>query len=199
MRLLFFALSFIGAAALACSNPSSCGNASEMSEMACGMGNGCGHGCAGTSMVETIDYALSELKLQDNSDIKLAIKLYKKEMRSLKPQIPTDAFEGGTFNPEAYAKSATPAKALQAQIDLFDTIYLVLNEEQKKEFPTLIGVYQHHMSFLQVPKMCGMTPKACNTSPAMCAPHKMGNCGNKSCPMPMKKMPMKKMLTTQKR
>lgn len=187
MRPLLIALSFIGAAALACGNPAmSCGtpasSCSTASQSACGCGGG------KVMILETITYALQELGLSENGDIRTALSLYKKEMRSLKPKIPTEAFEGGQFHPDVYAKNATPAQALQAQSELFETIYLVLNDEQKKEFPKLMGMYQHHMEYAGgMNKMCGTPMGKCGKGPMMCDTPPYQGCGGKNCKSPMKK------------
>lgn len=165
MKPLLIALSFFTAAALACGNPS----------MSCGGNSECGS--TQLPLIEPITYALGQMGMEDNSDIRTAIHLYKKEVRSLTPMIPTEAFQGSTFDPGAYALNSPDAKALKSQIDLFDTIYLVLNDEQKKQFPTLIGMYQHHMKFLNTSKMCNGEKKVCDS-------RKSKSCGAKSCDTP---------------
>ena len=160
MKPLLIALSFFTVAAFACSNPSSnCGNRSPL------------------PLIEPITYALDQMGMGDNGDIRTAIHLYKKEVRTLTPSIPTEAFQGGNFNPGAYALNSPDAQALKAQIDLIDTIYLVLNDEQKKQFPTLIGIYQHHMKFANTTKMCGSAKKGYDSD-------KSKLCGAKSCDTP---------------
>lgn len=198
MRPLLLLLSFLSAAAFACGNPGAgCGPQNSGS---CATQSQCGCGGSGkVSLLETITYAIDELGLADNGDIRTAIALYKKEMRSFEPRIPTEAFDNGAFNPEVYAKNATPAHALKAQSELFETIYLVLSDEQKKSFPQLMGMYQHHMKYAGTSnKSCGCGkgmgmgagmgcgPKAgcCNT-PKMCATPPMQGCGGKNCKAPM--------------
>lgn len=190
MRLFPFIIASFASAAFACGNPGmGCGqqtaHCSTMDKE-----QGCGCNQHNIPLLETVTYALGELGLADNSDIRTALKLYKKEMRSLKPRIPTDAFENGTFNPVVYARNATPTQALQAQIDLFDTLYLILNDEQKQKFPQLMGMYQHHMEFAALPRIC--------TGPFA----KNGNCigpMGKNSNAPMCDMPIKKMKTAPKR
>ena len=194
MRSLLVALSFIGAAALACGNP--CGGGCS-TPASCGTNATaqCGCGMNQAPLLETITYALNELGLADNGDIRTAIRLYKKEMRTFKSKIPLDAFEGGQFRPDVYAKEAPPAYALQAQSDLFETIYLILNDEQKKEFPRLMGMYQHHMEFLTLPrKLCGTAPGKCGTPAMMCDTPPYQGCGAKNCKAPFSnpKMPLKR-------
>lgn len=163
MKPLIIILSFFTAAALACGNPSSCAQ------------NSCGK--TSSPFLETLHYSLEQLQLDDNSDIRTAVGMYKKEVRSLQNTIPVEAFAGGNFNPGAYALGSADAKILKAQIDLFDTLYLILNDEQKKQLPVLMGMYQHHMTFIHTPKMCGDTQKGCNTP-------KSKSCGAKSCDAP---------------
>lgn len=158
MKPLLIILSAFTTAVLACGNPSNCGKTSS-------------------SFLETLHYSLEQLKLEDNSDIKTAIRIYKKEVRFLENTIPIEAFSGGNFNPGAYALGSADAKILKAQIDLFDTIYLILNDEQKKQLPQLIGMYQHHMKYVSNPKMCGNEKKGCDTD-------KSKSCGTKSCDTP---------------
>jgi len=163
MKPLLIVLSFFTAAALACGNPS----------------NSCQNGCsnAPAPFLETLHYSLEQMELEDNSDIKTAIRMYKKDLRILENAIPVEAFAGGNFNPGAYALGSADAKILKAQIDLFDTIYLILNDEQKKQLPTLIGMYQHHMKFINTSKMCGSAKKGCDTD-------KSKSCGAKNCDTP---------------
>lgn len=162
MRWIIMTFGFFTAAALACANPS-----------------GCGSGCAkgAIPLVETVTYAINELGLEENSDIQTALRLYRKEMRALSPKVPEEAFAGGHFNPAAYIAYSPSAKALQAQIDLFETIYLVLNDAQKKEFPRLMGMYQHHMKFISSSQPCDSPKKRCDTG-------KSKSCGTKSCYTP---------------
>ncbi|MDD5052174.1 MAG: hypothetical protein PHO27_05510 [Sulfuricurvum sp.] len=161
MKPLLFALSLFSAAAFACGNPSS----------ACGNG-GCNQNPQ-IPLLEPISYALEQMQLEDNSDIRTAIHMYKKDVRSFEPTIPTEAFDGGHFSPGTYALNSPDAKMLKAQIDLFDTIYLILNDEQKKQFPIFLGMYQHHMKFINTPKMCDGGKKGCDSD-------KSKSCGPKS-------------------
>jgi len=164
MKPLLIALSFFTAAALACGNPSNSCNSEYNTHST-------------PALIEPITYALSQIGMEDNSDIRTAVHLYKKEVRSLTPSIPTEAFQGNNFNPGAYALNSPDAKALKAQIDLFDTIYLILNDEQKKQFPIFIGMYQHHIKFVNSSKMCTTQKKGCDGD-------KSKSCGAKSCDTP---------------
>ncbi len=163
MKPLLIILSVFTAAALACGNPS----------------NSCQNNCGKnpSMFLETLHYSLEQLQLDDNSDIRTAVGIYKKEVRSLEKTIPVEAFAGGNFNPGAYALGSADAKILKAQIDLFDTLYLILNNEQKKQLPVLMGMYQHHMKFINGPKMCGGTKKGCDND-------KSKSCETKSCDNP---------------
>lgn len=188
MRFVFILLSVISASVLACGNPGAmCGTSPASCSASPAGGCGCNCGTGGGMMLETLTYAINELGLSDNGDIRTAIRLYKKEMRTFKPKIPMEAFEGGEFHPDIYAKNAAPARALQAQSDLFETIYLVLNDEQKKEFPVLMGMYQHHMEFITLPrKLCGTAAGRCGAPAMMCDTPPYQGCGAKNCKSPMK-------------
>lgn len=163
MKPLLIILSVFTAAALACGNPS----------------NSCQNSCAKTSssFLETLHYSLEQLKLDDNADIRTAVRMYKKEVSMLENTIPTEAFTGGNFNPGAYALGSADAKILKAQIDLFDTLYLILNDEQKKQLPVLMGMYQHHMKYIT-------SSKACNTGKNGCDSDKRKSCGTENCDTP---------------
>ena len=154
MKPLLIALGFISAAAFACNTPS----------------NNCdkGYGVPHSSFLETVHYSLEQLNLDDNADIRTAVQLYKKEVRSLERSVPTEAFAGGNFNPGAYALHSADAKTLKAQIDLFDTIYLILSDEQKKQFPVLIGMYQHHMKYIAPSKRCEKKKMCGNDKAKIC-------------------------------
>lgn len=172
MRMLMIALGFFTTAALACGNPA-----------------GCGGWCAkgAIPLIETVSYAINELGLEENSDIHTALRLYQKEMRTLTPKVPEEAFVGGHFNAAAYVAYSPSAKALQAQIDLFETIYLILNDVQKKEFPKLMGMYQHHIQYALPFKGygCGSSGYA-----AQCDVRSSANCGAKNTPLSSPKKPV---------
>lgn len=171
MKSLLIALSFFTAAALACGNPSNTCNNTQIG--CCRQGQ--------TPLVETITYALQEMGMGENSDIRTALHLYKKEVRSLSPIVPVEAFQGENFSPGAYALNSSDAKVLKAQIDLFETIYLILNDKQKKEFPTLMGMYQHHMKFINTQKMCAGDLRAYEN-------YKNSSCGSQSCDAKLKEI-----------
>ena len=86
MRFLPLLFAFTGVAVLACSNPKS----------SCMGDNQCGYTQTQHPIIETITYALGEMDLQDNSDIRAAIRMYKKDMHSMQPEIPLEAFRNGT-------------------------------------------------------------------------------------------------------
>lgn len=132
MRLAVMVIGFFSTVLLACGNPP------------CGGG---GYAKGNVSLIETVAYAIEEMGMEENGDIRTAMRLYQKEMRSAHFAIPSEAFSDGSFYPAVYAQKAAPARALEAQIDLFETIYMVLNDKQKKEFPVLMQMYQHHMQF----------------------------------------------------
>ena len=162
MRLIMITLGLFSAAAFACGNPA-CGSGAKEQP----------------AFLETITYALSELGLEENSDLQTAVRLYKKEIKPLSPSVPSEAFVGGHFNPAAYIAYAPDAKALKAQIDLFETIYLILDDEQKKEFPRVMGMYQHHSRYALPPRRpgCGIGDFG-----GSCDVRSSPDCGPKSTP-----------------
>lgn len=160
MKPLLAILMFISTAVFACNSP-----ANQCTDR---------YGAAPSSFLETLNYTLEQMKLDENPDIRTAVQMYKQEVRAQERTIPVEAFAGGSFNPGAYALGSSDAKILKAQIDLFDTIYLILNDEQKKQLPVLIGIYQHHMKYTSNPKTCSTFKKGCNTD-------KIKSCGAKNC------------------
>lgn len=166
MRMVMMVLGFFSAAALACGNPS------------CGCGQGGGYGAGEGSLMETLTFALEQVGMEENSDIQTAIQLYQKEMRSAKSGIPSEAFIDGNFYPAVYAQKAPPARAMEAQIELFETIYMILDDEQKKLFPRVIAMYQHHMQFAPGAKGYRM----CGVKGSRCGYRNDNRCGSPECP-----------------
>ena len=149
MRSIILALLLAGATAFACgASSNSCGNRSLCEKST-------------VPLVEPISYAFQQMHLEDNSDIRTAMAFYKKTMRTLTQDIPLDAFKEGHFNPDVFSKMATSSKILTAQKDLLETIDLILTDDQKKEFVMLIGIYQHHMKFLNQQE-CGNQKSSCS-------------------------------------
>ncbi len=148
------------------------------------------------STLGTIKYALDRIGLKDNADIKLAIHEYKKTVRALKRGMNTDAFKHGKFDVELYKKNSRKQQKLLAEIDLFETIYLVLNDTQKVDFHRLMAAHQHYLSLdnVAVPGCqggchgqyqdklyapCKSTMPTCNN----CGPDGKCKCGdNCTCP-----------------
>ena len=157
MRLLFTLL-FLGATLLAC---------------------GCNHKQhAPSNMLETLKYALIMMDLQDNSDIRTAITLYKRDMKAVDKGFNADAFKGGKFDPKVYRDTHAATKKIDAQIELFDTLYLILNEAQKKRLHQLMAGHLHYLNILakESPKSCGSgmhqnckTNKGCGNTNKSCA------------------------------
>ncbi len=143
----------------------------------------CGGGskAKGEPFLEPIMYAVNHLGLEDNGDIGVAISSYKKILRSQEYKIPTEAFGGTNFNAGVYALHSSDAKKLDAQIDLIDTLYLIFNDEQKKKFPVLLGIYQHHSDFSRGKNSCDTTKSACGFNANSCGTKNAKNsCNSKS-------------------
>jgi len=151
---------------------------------ACGCG--CEKGCAkpgGT--VDTLTYALKLMELDDEPDIKLALHGFKSSMRALERGVPVEAFKDGKFDKEAYVKNSYLTQKINAQIDLFETVYLVLNDEQKKQLHLYMAAHQHYLSLLRKESGMGCDKKrACDGK----GPLKMKGCDSKTdCDKPMRK------------
>lgn len=147
---------------------------------ACGGGN-CANG-KNDPFLEPIAYAVSHLGLEDKGDIGIAIKNYRKTVSQLEYKIPAEAFGGGNFNAGAYAVNSSDAKKLEAQIDLIDTLYMVFNDDQKKMFPVLLGIYQHHSDFNRGKGGCNNAKGACGFNANSCGTKQpLRGCSDGNC------------------
>ena len=166
MRLIIMALALSAMTLFAC--PGNCGKG-QMQGKICDMPMDGKQGKCGSKKMErpgstlgTVKYALEKMGLRDNGDIKVAIHEYKKTVRGLKRGMNTDAFKEGRFDPEVYRQNSRKTTKLQAEVDLFETIYLVLTDEQKKQFHILMAGHQHFMGLENVgPDGTCMSKQAC--------------------------------------
>jgi len=157
--------------------------------VACPDGNRCNShqkmGCQGYykggNVLATLNDALEEMGRADDADIKLAIHSYKMGLASSQGGVNTEAFKGGSFDKELYMKESRLQLKLQAQVDLFETIYLVLNAKEKKQLYTLMRAYQvkegtagrimHKQmcpSKTNLPQMCPKKESACSHCKTKC-------------------------------
>jgi hypothetical protein len=83
---------------------------------------------------------LQELKLNASqwSDIKLAFNIYKTDMRNLMIKSPKDSFKNASFNRQKYITKHPLQIKLNNQADLLETVFIILNDTQKKAFATTI-------------------------------------------------------------
>ncbi|MDH5464753.1 MAG: hypothetical protein OEW60_03930 [Thiovulaceae bacterium] len=127
----------------------------------------------------SIKYALKNLNLSkgDWGDVKIAFKSYNQQMRSIKWGMPIKSFDNGTFNKKLFLGTHPINQKLAAKADLLETIYLILNTEQKKKFQMLLGAHQYKLQtqkggFCSSHKCSGMNyEKACHAK----------NCQGKKC------------------
>jgi len=164
MKKLFFGLILSTLSVLACPNGGICKPQ---------MNNTCHENYKSTSLLGTLYYVLKKMNKIDDADIKLAIHSYKMDIAGMKRGINPQAFKEGKFDKDLYREKSRSRLKLQAQVDLFETIYLVFNNEEKKSFYTLMTKYQE-----QLKTEGTMNVKPCpniGMVPAMC-PSKVQGC-----------------------
>jgi len=66
-------------------------------------------------------------------------------MRSIKRGMPIKSLDNGQFNKKVFLRDHPMNQRLAAKADLLETIYLILNKEQKKKFQMLMGAHQYKM------------------------------------------------------
>ncbi len=126
----------------------------------------------------TIKYALKNLNLSkgDWGDVKIAFRSYNEQMRSIKYGIPLKSLENGQFNKKVFLSDHPLQQKLMAKAELLETIFLILNTEQKKKFQMLIGAHQYKM---QLNGNANCQGNYCNNKQGMLCQGKI--CDGKTC------------------
>lgn len=163
MRLTLIGFIFLATSLFAC--PNGCGNAGSPM-----MGKSCHQKMYRPgSTLGTLKYALHIMQLNDEPDIKVAIHGYKRTLMSLPRGMNTDAFKAGKFDKELYIKNSRKQQKLAAEIDLFETIYLVLDDKQKEELHRLMAAHQHYLSLNNCSSGQGCGVKNCHCPSCNCS------------------------------
>ena len=117
---------------------------------------------AGHHFLKNIHYTLKNLKISksDWGDVKLAIASYKTGMKKLAMNTPVKSLQNGKFNRKVFFNSHPMQKKLAAQADLIETVFLLLNKDQKNRFAMLMGASQRYYELH--PKMCQTKGKSCH-------------------------------------
>jgi len=112
--------------------------------------------------LKNLRYTLKNLKISkaDWADVKLAFASYKTDLKKIDLNTPVKSLQNGKFDRKLFLNSHPAQKKLAAQADLIETIYLLLNADQKKRFPMLMGASQHY--FKLHPSRCDQSDKSCN-------------------------------------
>lgn len=160
---------------------------------ACGCGtNSCGGDYKPGGTLDTLDYALELLKRDKDPDVKLALATFKKKVQSLKRGVPVKAFENGKFDKKAFIDESYLTQKIQAQVDLFETLYGILDNAEKKQLHILMAAHQHYLKMLFKENNFGCKSGAncdCGASCQCGANCKCGTncaCGNKAAGKGMK-------------
>jgi hypothetical protein len=122
---------------------------------ACG-NNSCDQNQNQKGLIGTLTYALNIMEMRNQSDIKVAFALYKRDIKAIERSLNVKAFEGARFDKELFIKEHAYYKKLEAQVDLIDTIYLVLNHDQREELHRLMAAHEHYLALLrkESPQLC---------------------------------------------
>ncbi len=121
-------------------------------------------------MVDALTYALDVMELRDNPDIKLALALYRRDLKAIDRGIDVSAFSNGKFDRERFVASHAGTRRVEAQAELFDTVYLILSNQEKVKLHQLMAGHMHYLELLTRESL-----QACDT--------------RKNCNSPMKKQP----------
>lgn len=97
------------------------------------------------SVMGTLDYALSIMKLQEEPEIAMALQSYRMKIAAIPSGMDTDAFKNGTFDREMFMKKSTQLQRVNAQADLFEKLYGILDVEQKQRLHQLMAAHQYYM------------------------------------------------------
>lgn len=123
--------------------------------------------------VAHIKGALKKLPLAQEhwDDVKMAVDGYRKTMQSIQKGLPLDALKNGAFDKEAFMRNHPMTKRLEAKAELLETIYLLLDDEQKKRLPMLLGAeafFGGKGGMCQ--NQCGDKAQKCDGKGAKCEP-----------------------------
>jgi hypothetical protein len=166
MRHLFIVLAFLGISAFACNN--------------CGC-NGPVKSGYNKSTMGTLHYALNIMKLHNDPQIQMALEGYKRNVASMPRGLDTDAFKNGTFDRNMFLQKSRKIQKANAQADLFENIYKVLDTEQKHQLHRLMAAHQYYVGGLNQQGNCGKKkacgPQACGPKGAKCQCPGDGSCG----------------------
>jgi hypothetical protein len=133
----------------------------------CAAGGSCPTAYRSGGVLDTLTYALGVMKLQDDPEIKRATQGYKMHLCNLPCGVDTEAFIGGKFNKTVYVENSALTKKVQAQAELFETLYRVLDDKQKVRLHQLMAAHQHYVDTLEKenPSAC-KGGKACPVKPS---------------------------------
>jgi hypothetical protein len=160
-KILLIALAMT-ASLMACPQ-GNCGSGAKV----CGTAGSCAAAYKSGGVLDTLTYALGVMKLQDDPDIKAAIHSYKKSLRGMTYGVDMAAFKGGKFDKALYVDNSVHTKKAKAQADLFETVYLVLDEKQKVRLRQLMAAHQHYIFTLKKENPCACKGgKACPIRPS---------------------------------
>ena len=133
----------------------------------------CGQGAAyHKSVMGTLEYALNIMKLQDDPKVSMALQSYRMNVAAIPSGMDTDAFKNGAFDRKMFLKKSAKVQKANAQADLFEAIYALLDTEQKQQLHRLMAAHQYYMGALQ--------PSRCDTPKGKACPSKA------ACPVPAK-------------
>lgn len=109
------------------------------------------------SVMGTLHYALNIMKLHDDPQVRMALQGYRMKIAAIPSGMDTDAFKEAVFNRKMFLERSAKVQKANAQADLFEAIYKLLDTEQKKRLHQLMAAHQYYMDSLQ-PSRCD-TPR----------------------------------------
>jgi hypothetical protein len=140
----------------------------------------CGHkpACSDAnpkSVMGTLHYALNIMKLHDDPQVRLALQSYRTKVAAIPSGMDTDAFKNAAFDRKMFLERSSRVQKANAQADLFEALYKLLDTEQKTRLHQLMAAHQYYMGALP-PSRCD-TPrgKSCDSKASCPLPDKPSN------------------------
>ncbi len=129
MKTVIALFALLGTLAFGCPN-SGCGDASMQHHK---------------SVMGTLGYALNIMKLDSDPEVQMALQGYRSAVAAIPSGMDTDAFKEGAFDRKMFVERSKGVRTAEAQADLFEKLYTLLDAEQKQRLHQLMAAHQYYM------------------------------------------------------
>jgi len=124
------------------------------------------------STLGTLDYALNIMKLQDDPKVRGLMQAYRMRLASIPSGMDTDAFKNGAFDRAMFLERSGKVQKANAQADLFEGLYGILDAEQKQRLHQLMAAHQYYLGGVEPSASAPCASQACPSKGAACPPSK---------------------------